>query len=167
MQFPLAVPGFESRQLAIELPGIFSGAKLIYNGQAAPKGPGRGQFLLLRSDGSRAAAQLKTTNFLDPLPQVVIDGKAYKAAEPLKWYHWVWIALPLLLVFIGGALGGALGGAATAFNARVFRTSSSRAIQFLLSSLISEVAVVLYFRPGQPVQLARFCASLPCCCQGI
>jgi hypothetical protein len=145
MPYPLTVPGFEGRQLMIELPGIFSGARLAIDGHPAPKGPRRGEYLLRRPDGTSAIARLKASNFLDPLPQAMIDGLPYNAAPPLKWYQWVWIALPLFLVFIGGAIGGGLGGLATALNGRVFRTGSSTVVRYLLTSLITEVAVVGYF----------------------
>ena len=145
MLYPLTVPGFEGRQLMIELPGLFSGANLMVDGRHAPKGPGRGEYLLRRPDGTSAIAKLKAANFLDPLPKVMVDGVMYQAAAALKWYQYVWIALPLFLVFIGGAIGGGLGGLATALNGRVFRTGSSTMVRYLLSSLITEVVVVGYF----------------------
>ena len=47
-------------------------------------------------------------------------------AEPLPLYVWVWSALPVLLVLIGGALGALVGFIAFATNTRIFRTPWSR-----------------------------------------
>lgn len=144
MQYPLTVPGFENRQLVVESSGIWSGAKLLIDGEPAPKGPKRGQFVLHRFDGSEAIAQFRGTNFLDPIPQVVIDGKPFSATEPLKWYQWLWCGLPFVLAIIGGALGGLFGGIACAINGRVFRYNLNGLAKYLLTGLVSLGAVVAF-----------------------
>lgn len=41
MQHPLAVPGFGDHQLVVDTGGFWSGAKLLIDGEPAPKGPKR------------------------------------------------------------------------------------------------------------------------------
>lgn len=145
MQYPLTVPGFENRQLILETAGVWSGAKLLLDGEPASKGPKRGQFLLRRLDGTEVVAHVRVTNFLDPIPQVVIDGKSFLATQPLKWYQWAWGGLPFLLLIIGGALGGLFGGIALVVNGRVFRSNLNGLAKYLLSGLVSALAVGAFF----------------------
>ena len=144
MQQYVHAEGFEGRQLVVESAGFFSGPRLMLDGQPAPKGPKRGQLLLRRNDGSDVIAQLRGV-FVDPIPQVTIDGKTIKIVEPLPWYVWLWGGLPILLLFVGGALGGGLGAAAMMINGRVFRTDMHGALKFTITGAISLVAVLLFF----------------------
>lgn len=145
MQYPVNTPGFENRQLLIETGGLWSGPKIWIDGGPAPKGPKRGQFLLRRNDGTEVIAQLRNINFLDPIPQIVINGKPIRVVEALKWYHWVWSGLPLLLVLIGGALGGLFGGIAIVVNSRVFRSNQSIFAKYLLTGIVSIIAGAVFF----------------------
>ncbi|BFH10807.1 hypothetical protein WJ0W_005915 [Paenibacillus melissococcoides] len=43
-------------------------------------------------------------------------------AEPLPWHVKLWCALPLALIFVGGAVGGALAAIAALANFALFRT---------------------------------------------
>jgi hypothetical protein len=144
MQHYIHAEGFEGRQLMVESAGLFSGPRLLLDGQPAAKGPKRGQLLLRRNDGSEVIAQLRGV-FVDPIPQVKIDGKAIKIAEPLPWYIWLWGGLPILLLFLGGALGGGLGMAAMMINGRVFRTDMHGALKFAITGAISLVTTLLFF----------------------
>jgi len=144
MQHYVHAEGFEGRQLMIESAGFFSGPRLLLDGQPAAKGPKRGQLLLRRNDGIYVIAQLRGV-FVDPIPQVKIDGKTIKIVEPLPWYVWLWGGLPILLLFAGGALGGGLGAAAMMINGRVFRTDMHGALKFAITGAISLVTALLFF----------------------
>jgi hypothetical protein len=144
MQYPVQAKGFEGRQLILEASGFFSTAKLWIDGQLAPKGPKRGQFLLRRLDGTEAIAKFRTI-FLDPVPQLIIDNDIVKVVEPLKWYQWVWAGLPILLIFVGGALGAILGVLATSFNTRIFRSEMSGLVQYLTVAVVSAGFIGVYF----------------------
>jgi hypothetical protein len=144
MQHYIHVEGFEGRQLIVESAGFLSGPRLLLDGQPASKGPKRGQLLLRRNDGSDVIAQLRGV-FVDPIPQVTIDGKTIKIAEPLPWYVWLWSGLPILLLFIGGALGGGLGAAAMMINGRIFRTDMHSALKFAITGAISLVTTLIFF----------------------
>jgi hypothetical protein len=144
MQHYVPAEGFEGRQLVVESAGFFSGPRLMLDGQPASKGPKRGQLLLRRNDGVDVIAQLRNV-FVDPIPQVTVDGKTIKLAEPLPWYVWVWSGLPILLAFMGGALGAGLGMAAMMINGRVFRTDMHGALKFAITGAISLVTTLVFF----------------------
>jgi hypothetical protein len=147
MQHYVHAEGFEGRQLIVESSGFFSGPRLMLDGQPASKGPKRGQLLLRRNDGVDVIAQLRGV-FVDPIPQVTVDGKTIKIAEPLPWYIWLWSGLPIVLLFIGGALGGGLGAAAMMINGRVFRTDMHGGLKFALTGAISLVTTLVFFALG-------------------
>lgn len=142
MQFPVNVPDFEGRELVYEVAGVLSAGSLLLDGVPAPKGPKRGQFLLRRADGTDALAQFKAGNFFDPIPQIVVEGVTFVIAPPLKWYQWLWGGLPFLLIITGGAIGGLFGGLAFGVNGRVFRSKLSGAAQYLVTILVSVLALV-------------------------
>ena len=144
MQHYVPAEGFEGRQLVVESAGLFSGPRLMLDGRPASKGPKRGQLLLRRNDGVDVIAQLRGV-FVDPIPQVTVDGKRIKIAEPLPWYVWVWSGLPIVLLFMGGALGAGLGMAAMMINGRIFRTNVHGALKFAITGAISLVTTLLFF----------------------
>ena len=144
MQYPVQAEGFEGRKLILEIPGFFSSAKLWIDGQLAPKGPKKGLFLLRRLDGTEATAKFRN-QFLDPVPQLVIDNETIKVVEPLRWYQWIWAGLPVLLIFIGGALGAILGFLATSINTRIFRSEINGLVQYVTVAVVSVGFVGVYF----------------------
>ena len=135
--------GFEGRQFFLQSASLFSSPKLLIDGSPAPKGPKRGQFLLYRNDGREVIAQLRG-QFVDPVPKVIIDGETLQLVEPFKWYEWVWLCLPLVLLFLGGAIGGFIGGLTAAINGYIFRSITNSALRFILTGAVSGAAVVLY-----------------------
>ena len=58
----------------------------------------------------------------------------------MPWYVWVWSGLPLVLLFMGGALGGGLGAAAMTLNGRIFRANIHTGLKFAFTGLISLMA---------------------------
>lgn len=146
MHYPLNVPGFAERRLTIALTSWLSSAELLIDGRPPLPSPGgaKGQLLLHRDDGSTTTAQVKQKNFLDPVPQVTIDNATYSAAPPFKWYEWLWLGLPVMLIAIGGAIGALCGVLAASVNGRIFRTVASPAQRYLLSGLVTAIASVCY-----------------------
>ena len=144
MQYPVQTEGFQAQQLTLETAGLFSGAKLLLNGQPVPKGAKRGEFMVKRDDGTEVTAKFKPI-FLDPVPQIIInDSQTVKVVEPLQWYQWLWAGLPIALIFVGGVLGGLFGFIATTLSIRIFRSEMSSGLQYLAVGGISVLAVVSY-----------------------
>ena len=143
MSYPVKLPGFEGQEIVVEPAGFFSGPRLLVNGQPAPKGKGRGEMLVRRNDGKDVVFSFRN-NFLD-VPALVVDGKPYELVVPLKWYEWAWNALPILLIFTGGALGALIGILAMSFNLKVFRSSENALLKYLLTGVVGVGAFVVYF----------------------
>lgn len=146
MGYPVNIEGFEGQSIVVEPPGFVSNAKLLVNGQPAPRGARRGEMLLRRNDGKDVIATWKNS-FLD-VPALMVDGKTINVVTPLKWYEWTWNALPVLLVTMGGALGGVIGVLAFSGNLKIFRSSENPVLKYILTGVVSFVAVVVYFILG-------------------
>lgn len=143
MSYPLFVPGFENHDVEVKPSGFAHGPRLLLNGNPAPRGPKRHQYVLTLPSGSKSVVQLKPS-LLDPVPKVMVDGEQIEIVEPLAVFQLIWSGLPLLLLFIGGAIGGLIGGGAYWTNLLVFRSEMRSAEKYILTALISGIAVVLF-----------------------
>ena len=145
MRYPVAAPGFALHPVELETGGLWRGARLLQDGVPVPRGRARGTFAPRRDDGGEGTARLVASPFvIDPVPRVEIDGRRLDVVRPLRWYELVWVALPILLVFLGGALGALVGGVAAAVNARILRTDQPLGARYLLSAGVTLFAVAVY-----------------------
>jgi hypothetical protein len=67
------------------------------------------------------------------------------SARKLTTLEQVVCAVPLVLIFIGGAIGGAAGGLAWAINQKIMRGNASAPVRYGLTVLTFAGAVGLYF----------------------
>ena len=144
MSYIAKIEGFENQNIEAKV-SFWSGPKLLVNGEPAAKGSKRGEMVLQRNDGKQVTASWKPQFLGLDVPQLVVDGKVLNFVEPLKWYQWIWGGWPVLLLFAGGALGAIAGMIAVAINAKVFRAEMSEVLKYLVSGLVSMMAVVAYF----------------------
>lgn len=145
MRIPLALAGFEGQDLAVDTGGLWRGPRLLQGEVLAPKGPRRGTVALRRNDGTPAVARIRPRALgLDPVPDVDVDGRTVHLSPPLAWYEWAWAALPVLLLFVGGAIGGVAGVLAAHFNLRLFRSERGAAEKYSLTGLVNLAALVAY-----------------------
>ena len=142
MRIDLQVPGFEGRELYVEM-APFGDPKLILDGALAPQGAKKGEYALTTNDSTIATAKFKGF-FLDPGTQIEIDGNVIQLLPPLEWYEWVWTAIPVVLLLLGGAIGGAIGGMTVWFNVRIFRLDIHPMARYALSGLLSFGAIIGY-----------------------
>ena len=142
MDIPVCLPGIEGQNLTVRTAGFFGGARLVLNGQPLVKQNG---FFHLRSNaGSMLALKLKG-RFLDPIPNLLVGGETIQLVPALTWYQYAWMTIPIVLVFLGGAIGGTCGGLAAGISSRVFRSGLSSGLKYALSGFISLAAFLTYF----------------------
>jgi hypothetical protein len=133
---------FTSRALSIRTAGFWGGPKLLLDG--VPQKGKKNLYEVPDNGGMTRKVQLNH-NWLDPIPKLEIDGAPLVLAEPLTWYQYVWMGLPILLLFAGGGLGALFGLYATYASSRVFRSERSVGSKYVLSGLISVGAVIGFF----------------------
>jgi hypothetical protein len=142
MRYALNLVGLSDRKIEVQS-SFFGGAKLLVDGQTAPKGSKRSQFLVRGTDGRDSVVELKTT-VPDPVPQILWAGQTIRLEEPLKWYQWLWVGIPLLLLFLGGAIGGLVGGIAVTLNIRILRSNMGAILRYAATAFVSVAACGMY-----------------------
>jgi len=75
---------------------------------------------------------------------VIFGNETIVLARPLTWYEYIWIGLPILLVFAGGGIGALVGVMVTYTSARIFRSDRGALAKYGITALISVVAVVAF-----------------------
>jgi len=113
-EIPVAVEEVRGR-VSVRLPGGFKGVGLLLDGAPAPAGEARLTYTLPRVDGGVAHARLNA-EALGMKFTLVVDGRSYPVGVELPGWLIVFVGMPLLLLFIGGALGGLCGGIGAAVN---------------------------------------------------
>ena len=150
MDLPIKYEAFAGRGLALRTAGFFKGPRLIID-EGEVKG-NRLRFSLRDNSGHEREIRLKT-NGLDPVPKVQIGDQTIELARPLAWYEYLWMAIPIGLVFVGGGLGALFGLVAVYSSARIFRSERGTAAKYSLSALISLGAALAFFVGALVVRL--------------
>jgi hypothetical protein len=141
MQLEVTHPAFKAQRLAVETAGWFTGPKLLLNGSIAEKR--KGLYTIVSDAGTGIPIKLKYS-FLDPIPKLTIGEEPVELAPSLKWYEYGWLGIPVLLIFMGGAIGGFVGALAACASGRVFRSNHSTLAKYGLSALITVGAFIAF-----------------------
>jgi hypothetical protein len=143
MDYPVVIDGFEDHQIIVRSTPWGAASTLLLDGEVAPSGPRRNQFILTRHDGTEALVKFRGSLF-DSVPQLVVDGKVRNVVPPLSWPITVWCLVPLLLCFTPGFDGIMLGFAGSWVNTRIFRTDRPTMQKYLLTAAVTLVAAGVY-----------------------
>ena len=142
MEIPIKDERFEGQELVVKTAGFFKGPHLLLNGN--PLKGKRGRYSVRNKADNEISVTLKY-NWFDPIPKVKIEDKEIELARPIKWYEYIWMGLPIILVFLGGVLGAGIGIFATWSSARIFRSDRGICSKYILSAIISIIAVIVFF----------------------
>jgi hypothetical protein len=132
MLYPVRSVLFGKRQVSLDVSGM-NDPKLLIDGNPAPQAKKNNQFIVKDDKGVEILVELKTNNFFDSVPAVIVNGSTIKVTNDLAWYEYVAIASPLILVGLGGAIGGGIGGAAVFVNRSVMRSEMDPALRYLVT----------------------------------
>ncbi len=80
----------------------------------------------------------------DFVPDLEINGVKNQIFKKLAWYQYTLGALPLAMLFFGGAIGGGTGAVATMINFNIFREEGSEPLKYLKVVGIIVAAFLLY-----------------------
>jgi len=133
---------FLKQRLSVRASGWFSGPRLLLNG--APLTKKRGVYLARADNGGDVPIRLKIV-LGDPIPVLTIGGETVRLVRPLTWYEYVWAAIPLVLLFVGGALGAFVGTVTTYANVRILRAPRGSAARYGFSGLATVGAFIIFF----------------------
>lgn len=94
-------------------------------------------------NGSHARVHVKGNGW-DYLPRIEVDGLQVALGRPLSTLEYVLGGIPLLLMFLGGAIGGASGAVGTMYNYRVLRATMSVPMKVLGVAAVTGLSFLTY-----------------------
>jgi hypothetical protein len=151
MRIEVKHAAFKTRRLEVETASFFSGPKLFLNDVLQKR---KATQYTIASDSGQELPVKVIYNFLDPIPKLKIGDGTLVLAKPLKWYEYIWIGIPMLLVFAGGALGGFVGAGSTVINGRIFRSDRSSGAKYGLAAVTTVAGTVTFFVIAVAIQIA-------------
>jgi hypothetical protein len=140
-RIPIELDRFKGKKLSLQAARFWSGPKIFEND--APLKRQKGKYLIRDNGGREAIIKLKY-NLIDSIPRLVVDGETIDLVAPLKWYEMMWIGLPVLLIFAGGAIGAVLGFLATSCSGKIFRSNNNIFAKYLLTGILSGFSILAY-----------------------
>jgi hypothetical protein len=143
MDYPVVIEGFENHEISVRSTPWGAASTLLIDGQTAPAGPRRNQYLLTRRDGTEVLVKFRNSLF-DSVPQMVVDGKVFNVTRPLSWPITIWCFVPLVLCFTPGFDGIMLGFAGSWINSRIFRTEWTMTRKYLATAAVTLGSGVFY-----------------------
>lgn len=140
MSLSVELPGFSQQK--IELQAGFWGNSLKVNGEKAPKGSGKLEFLVKDDEGTEQTLTLKPKGI--DLPVLSHNGEEYYFAKPVPKAAMIFAAILFIPLFAGGALGGGLAGGGFMLSMQMFRSDKSTGVQYLMALACAAAAWVTY-----------------------
>ena len=151
MRIEIKHPAFKAQRLSVETASFLAGPKLYLNGGLQKKSGGAYQ---VTADSGQVLTIKVLYNLLDPIPKLKIGDATVVLADPLRWYEYVWIGIPMLLVFAGGALGGFVGAGSTVVNGRIFRSDRGPFSKYALTGVTTIAGAAVFFVIAVAIQIA-------------
>ena len=143
LKYKFTIDNFPNTTFELES-SVWNGRSYLYmDGKLLKQSTEKGLPFLIPAKTGNIKGYPKSS-FPDFAPSIVIDGQKHLVASKLEWYQFTLAALPVLLVFFGGAMGGALGIAATIFNFQAFRSESNKNTQYARVIVTNIAAYVIF-----------------------
>jgi len=141
MEYPIQLPGHENLKLTLRTAGAFSASKVMQEG--VPLAKAKGSYTVMLPGGETLLFKIKL-GFDLYSPRIEFGGAVIEIVPALPIALVVWAYLPLVLVFLGGAIGGLCGGAATYGMLATFHSRLPRVAKALLGLALPVVAFFIY-----------------------
>ena len=140
---PIVLEGFTSRAISLKPRGFLAFTpKLLLDGLPVKR---TGYGYLIRNDAGKVIEFRLRPRFLDPAPDLVLEGNRVVLVPQLKFYEYAWVCLSLPMIFYGGLLGSFCSVSAIHINFTSFRTVRSPMKKYLLTGTSTFLAVLLHF----------------------
>lgn len=134
-------PAIGNNKLSLKLSSFLGSPQLYFNGIKVEKE--KKAYSITQLLGKPFEILIKQKIY-DAIPKIIINGEPFEIAEPLKWYEYVWMGLPILLVLQGGAIGALLGIFAVKINSTIFRSERSSIAKYLIT-LVINIAITSFY----------------------
>ncbi len=107
LKFHIEFPNFKFNKLTVQ--GRHYGYPSLFINEKKTK-PYRGRFIArlrkyrVKDDDGNLNEIILKNRLLDAIPLLIINGNKIEIVRSLKWYEYLWVAIPVILLFIGGAI---------------------------------------------------------------
>lgn len=142
MDIPLKIEPLKNENIVLRTTNLTKGLHLVKDGKPL-KRKRIFTYEYKDSSGNPMIIKLKS-NFVDPIPKIIVNDKKYKIAPDLKWYEYAWIGLPVVLILQGGAIGGIIGGSFVCINGHIFRKKIKPLSKYALTGFLTILAAAFY-----------------------
>lgn len=144
MEWHFALPGSSTASCRLEKSFWLGQLRLWCLGREVPRSKEKGKPFLIRGpDGTQARVHVKGGG-LDYLPRIEVDGHQIPLGRPLSALEYGLGGIPLLLMFLGGAIGGMSGAIGATCNYRVLRTNAAVPMKVLGIVGVSGLSFLMY-----------------------
>jgi hypothetical protein len=143
MEWRFALPGSSTASCRLEKSIWLGQLRLWYQGREIPRSKEKGKPFLIPGANGTAVRVIVKGGGLD-LPGIEVDGVKVLLGRPLSTLEYVIGGIPLLLVFVGGAIGGASGAVGAMCNYRVLREATSTPMKVLGVVGVSGLSFLTY-----------------------
>ena len=142
MEITVSHPAFQRQTLSVRTAGFFTSAAVLIDGASVKRV--KGKYTLKDDFGKEVIVELKSS-IVDPIPSLKVGEQTLDLAPKLAWYEYAWTGLPVVRLFVGGALGALIGMSAAFANTRIFRSNRSPLARYLITGSVSLVSAVVFF----------------------
>ncbi|MEO6303023.1 MAG: hypothetical protein ABIP51_07605 [Bacteroidia bacterium] len=139
------LPDFPNSNFEIET-SIWTGkSKLLKDNVLIEQSSERGKPFLIPNKNGELIKAFPKPSLPDFAPTLEINGTKHQIVEKLKWFQYVLGGLPIILLFVGGAIGGAIGALGVMLSYNAFRQEGTETSKYLKVIGFVLGSFVLYF----------------------
>ena len=144
MEWRFALPGSTTAACRLEKSMWLGQLRLWHQGREIPRSKEQGKpFLIPNAATGKPVRVLIKGGGLD-LPSIDVDGVQVLLGRQLSTIEYVIGGIPMLLMFIGGAIGGASGAVGAMLNYRILREATSPSAKVLGVITVSGLSFLTY-----------------------
>lgn len=144
MEWRFALPDGSKASCRLEKSFWLGRLRLWCQGREVPRSTEKGKpFLIPVPNGQPVRVHVKG-NGMDYLPRIEVDGREVSLGRPLSTLEYALGGIPLVLIFLGGAIGGASGAVGTMYNYRLLRATTSLPMKVLGVTGVTLLSVLVY-----------------------
>lgn len=144
MEWHFALPDGSKASCRLEKSFWLGRLRLWCQGREVPRSAEKGKpFLIPVPNGTPVRVQIKG-NGMDYLPRIEVDGREVLLGRPLSPLEYAFGGIPLVLIFLGGAIGGASGAVGTMYNYRLLRATTSLPMRVLGVAGVTLLSLLVY-----------------------
>ncbi|WP_445735078.1 hypothetical protein [Mariniflexile sp.] len=145
MKHTFQLQDFPNSNFEIETSILTGKSKLLKDNVQVEQSKEKGKPFLIPNETGELIKAFPKQSFPDTVPTLEINGVKNHIVLKLKWFQYVLGGLPILLLFIGGAIGGAIGALGSVANFNIFRQEGSEPLKYLKVAGVILATYTLYF----------------------